>query len=1236
MDVQILGTNDFHGRLLANGAEAGAAQFAGAVAQLRAENPNTLFAAGGDLIGASTFESFIQKDKPTLDALNAAGLDVSAAGNHEFDAGYRDLVDRVMAPYDAASNELGGAEWQYLAANVRRKSDGAYALPDVAASPGDSDGGTWMTSVGDVQVGFVGTVTEELSSLVSPAGISEVEVSGIVEETNAAADALTAAGADLVVMLVHEGATSTNIAAVTDDSAFGRIVAGVDQEVDAIISGHTHLAYDHVVDGRPVVSAGQYGTNLNKLVFSVDPVTGAVALKEHAIVAANSVQVTAPSAVETKAQVQALVKDATDKAEVLGARELGQLAGPLRRAQLASGSENRGGESTLGNLVAEVQRWATSSPESGGAQIGFMNPGGLRADMLGNNADGYPAVLTYKQAAGVQPFANNLVNMRMTGAQVKAVLEQQWQRDAAGNVPSRPFLRLGTSSGFRFTYDPARVEGDRITGMWLNGTAIAPATTYSVTANAFLAAGGDNFRAFGAATNKRDTGKIDLQAMVDYMAAKSPVAADPTQHAVGVSFPANAPAGYFPADKVRFNLSSLAFSAPGDVRDDTVRVLADGALLGEFPVDNTVGSSISDEYGTAQVAVDVPASWSNGKHVLEVVGNRTGTTVQVPVTAARPIAEIQGTGSSSPVSGQTVTTRGVVTARYETGGYNGFVIQTPGATPGAASHGLFVYGGSGAAGAARAGLVEIGDYVRVTGRVSEFSSLTQITPATSGDIQQIDGDVALTPAAVPFPTDNPGRERLEHMLLQPTGPFTVSDNYNLNRFGEMVLAAGAAPLRQPTDVARPGSSEAVDVAAQNAARRVVLDDGSTSDYVNHEAAQDVALPYLTDTPTLRVGDPVSFADPVILSYGFNEWRFQPQTQVTGGDGDSPATFGPSSRTAAPRAVGGDVQVASFNVLNYFPTTGDQLEGCDYYEDRDGDPVSISGGCDARGAAEREDFERQQAKIVRAINALDAEVVSLEEIENSAQFLRDRDRALADLVGALNADLGAQVWAYVKSPTLTPTVQREDFIRTGFIYKPAAVKAQGESVIYDGPEFDRARDPLAQVFKPVGGTAADKFLLVVNHFKSKGSPPKSPDPDADYGQGGFNALRVTQAQALVKFADELSVSSEVEKVYLDGDFNSYTFEDPMKVLYDAGYASLGEAYGASPTYVFGGMVGSLDHALANPAALASTTGADVWNINSVESVAHEYSRHNYNVTQFYAETPYRSSDHDPLVFGVDVR
>ena len=270
-EVQILGTNDFHGRIQNNGVEAGAAVMATAVKQLRSEHPKTVFAAAGDLIGASTFESFIAHDKPTIDALNAAGLEVSAVGNHEFDQGYDDLVNRVMAPYDPTTNPYGGAAWKYLGANVRHE-DGSAALPE-----------SWVQNFGDVKVGFVGAVTDHLDELVSPAGIEGLKIEAPVEAANREADKLKAAGADLVILLVHEGAATTDISSATDPASdMGRIVNGADENIDAIISGHTHLAYNHAitvpewvqenrpVTVRPVVSAGQYGYNLNQLVFKVD------------------------------------------------------------------------------------------------------------------------------------------------------------------------------------------------------------------------------------------------------------------------------------------------------------------------------------------------------------------------------------------------------------------------------------------------------------------------------------------------------------------------------------------------------------------------------------------------------------------------------------------------------------------------------------------------------------------------------------------------------------------------------------------------------------------------------------------------------------------------------------------------------------------------------------------------------------------------------------------------------
>ncbi len=639
VDVQILGTNDFHGRLLADGANAaGAAVLSGAVKQLRAQNPHTVFAAAGDLIGASTFESFIQNDEPTIAALNEAGLEVSAAGNHEFDQGYEDFVGRVQ---DHAS-------WEYIAANVTEPA----GRDDLAE--------TWTKDVGGVTVGFVGAVTEELPSLVSPGGIEGVTVTDIVEATNAAAARLKADGADLVVLLVHEGSPVTSCTSpnFTDPATvWGNITQNTSDDVDAIVSGHTHLAYNcsfpvqawadggRTVTERPVVSAGQYGTNLNKLVFTVDPTTGAVQAKTQAVLSLTTGAWPADPAVAT------IVNDAKAQADVLGARVLGQIAGPFSRAKLADGvTENRGGESTLGNLVAEVQRWATEKPESGAAQIAFMNPGGLRADMAGTPTpatdDGDVRDLTYKQAAVVQPFANTLVNLDLTGAQLKSVLEQQWQRDAAGNVPSRPFLRLGVSDGFTYTYDesPVTVNGvatfaGTVTGMWLDGEPIDPAATYSVTVNSFLASGGDNFRAFAGGTGKADTGKIDLQEMVDYLAAHTataPLAVDSSQRGVEVDGVASS---YDAGAPVDLSVSSWSLSAPVDRRDSEVVVKLGGTLLGTAPLDNTIGSTPYDATGKATIHVTLPASTPAGAAVLRLEGATTGTVVRVPLTVTAPRVE---------------------------------------------------------------------------------------------------------------------------------------------------------------------------------------------------------------------------------------------------------------------------------------------------------------------------------------------------------------------------------------------------------------------------------------------------------------------------------------------------------------------------------------------------------------------------------------------------------------------
>jgi 5'-nucleotidase len=485
------------------------------------------------------------------------------------------------------------------------------------------------------------------------------------------------------------------------------------------------------------------------------------------------------------------------------------------------------------------------------------------------------------------------------------------------------------------------------------------------------------------------------------------------------------------------------------------------------------------------------------------------------------------------------------------------------------------------------------------------------------------------------------------MLVDPQGDFTVTDNYSLNAYAEVGLAAGTSPLRQPTDVAPPldltpgaDNSEYNAVVADNAARRVTLDDGASLNFLS-AANRSIPLPYLTPGKPVRVGAPVQFTQPVIVDYRNSLWKFQPTSQLTAANAESvqPETFG-NTREAAPQNVGGDIKIASFNVLNYFTTTGDQYVAgggsCTFYNDRDGNPITVNdcGATGPRGAANDANLQRQQDKIVHAINALDASVLSLEEIENAAKFGEDRDASLSALVGALNADANSTKWAYVPTPATAPDQSSEDVIRTAFIYQPALVEPVGPSTIDNAAAFDNARDPLAQAFKQAGAPASTTFVVIVNHFKSKSSGI-GVDADQGDGQGASNHSRALQAQELVTFADQVASAAGTDKVFLDGDFNAYTREDPMEILYDAGYTDIGSTLADESTYLFGGVVGSLDHVLANDAALATVAGADVWNINSVEPIALEYSRYNDNATLFYEASPFRSSDHDPLIVGVDL-
>ena len=608
-----------------------------------------------------------------------------------------------------------------------------------------------------------------------------------------------------------------------------------------------------------------------------------------------------------------------------------------------------------------------------------------------------------------------------------------------------------------------------------------------------------------------------------------------------------------------------------------------------------------------------------------------GSTVTIP--------EIQGTGSESPLKGQTVTTQGVVTAVWKgEKSLNGFTIQTPGTgetAPAEASEAVFVYtGGTGF-------YPSIGESVEVTGSVDEYYGQTQIALSTGSVLT--DALPAVTSLSLEaLPEGDEAREKLESMLLKP-GVHTVTDNYGLNRYGELGLAPGTEALRQPTDKFAPGSAEMHALEESNAAKYVILDDGSTRDFTRDGAS--TKLPYImqngSEVKTIRTTNQVEFADSgVILGYSHNQWRFQPTTMITGDSAtaDLPITWDPA-RPEAPQ-VEGDYTVAAFNVLNFFINLGED-NGAKAYKDRFGNGVGSDSGT-FRGAWSKSAFNDQKGKILTALEGLDADVIGLSEIENAANTVGGSyDDAVKYLVGELNTRAGSEKWDYVKAPA--NAAADTDVIRTAIIYKKDRVEPVGEATLLEDERFKgTARTPLAAEFKPVADKCApkgpDSFVAVTNHFKSKGSVANG-DKDTGDGQGNNPNVRNAHAQAVL---DGLSKQPKWQKkaTFVMGDLNAYSKEDAISIFRNAGYTIPVEElnpeseWQAVASYQFSGRIGSLDHILANEHVDAKA--AQTWNINSDEPIAMEYSRRNYTGGDvFEADNPYRSSDHDPVKVGFNL-
>jgi predicted extracellular nuclease len=569
------------------------------------------------------------------------------------------------------------------------------------------------------------------------------------------------------------------------------------------------------------------------------------------------------------------------------------------------------------------------------------------------------------------------------------------------------------------------------------------------------------------------------------------------------------------------------------------------------------------------------------------------------------IHQIQGSGLRSDMVGQRRTVEGIVVGDYQ-GEFSGYHLQEEDADADEdplTSEGIFVF---------NTAAVNAGDVVRVTGTVSEFPSgsspNTQLSNAT---ILICPAGGTVTPTDVDLPvTSIADFERFESMLVSFDQRLTVTETFGLGRFGEVVLSANGR-LDTPTAVVEPGA-QAQALQAQNDRSRIVLDDAS-----NQQNLDPTRYPQggLSASNTLRVGD--SIDDLVgVLEQRFSLYRIQPVGAV--------AFDHDNTRPVTAPAVGGSAQVAAMNVLNYF-TTFDSIRG----SNNGPNICGPTGGLECRGANDAVEFERQRAKVIAALVGLDADIVGLMEIENNDSA------AVEDLVAGLNDALGAGTYAYIDTGTIGT-----DAIKVALIYKPAAATPVGAHAILDSsvdPRFidTRSRPALAQTFDLASG---GRFTVVVNHLKSKGSACDG-DPDTGDGSGNCNVTRTMAAMALVDWLATDPTRSGDRDVLVIGDLNAYAKEDPIDVFRNAGYTDLVDRFQDDAySYVFQGQSGYLDHALASPTLAAQVTGANEWHVNADEPTVLDYNtdfKSTGHVNTLYAPDAYRSSDHDPVLIGLEL-
>jgi 5'-nucleotidase len=527
VEVQILAFNDFHGNVEtpapvelteADGTKhkivtGGVAHLAAALNGLRAGHPNTITVSAGDTIGASPLISANYLDEPTIDAMNLLGLEFNSVGNHEFDRGSDELrrmqsggCAQFTQRTPCAVEPFAGARFRYLAANVVGRN-GKTIFPATAIKQ-------FQTPAGPITIGFIGMTLKGTASLVTPSGVKGLTFKDEAETANSLVPQLKAQGADTIVLLIHEGGkTPTFTTGNSCEGFYGDILPilpRLDPAITTIVSGHTHWAYvcrgtSQIGSGRLLTSAGKYGYFVTDLRLEFDPTT-------HRLVDQSARNVTVGNGAEDPAERALIDRYATAIAPIAG-RIIGHLT-----ASAIKNTED--GESAAADLIADSMLAATKGADNGGAQLALVNGTGVRVDLPGGD-------VRYDAAFAMMPFGNNLVVMTLTGAQLKAALEQQYAIPIKSGFHAP--AALAPSAGFTYVIDMTKPESGRVVDMRLNGKRIDPTGRYRVALNNYLASGGDSLTAFTAGTDITDKGIIDLDALVTWI---SPGRTPPTPNRV--------------------------------------------------------------------------------------------------------------------------------------------------------------------------------------------------------------------------------------------------------------------------------------------------------------------------------------------------------------------------------------------------------------------------------------------------------------------------------------------------------------------------------------------------------------------------------------------------------------------------------------------------------------------------------------------------------------------------------